>query len=443
MTEPTMTSDSAAERAARSNEAAKQRIDLDADKISMRITELQNTLAHREDEILTIEEQIKAQAGEEQMDQVALRNESGERNPRDIAPEDALDTIIRLENAVKLAGRRNVLIEKEVAAQQRALQERSKVLTSLRKQHGDLVSTTGYSAETTQSVNVDELRGHIEEMERLELSLGEEIKTAKVIVRKKQQLVDTLQREVEAKNQAEESLYELQNTVRVADRDVKQAEADLEDLKRQDQRRDSALRVAEGRRDVVAVDCLTRDNMYLKQEITRHREEVRNYEQTQKKQLQRCLQLQSRLDMISSAMKDSEFEKEFEQECNNALIADRGGDAADINRIFPPNEAVPAEVFELLRMNYDAVNDSLSRKDILLFEKRAVVSALEDKVRAAAAKHEDEARQKAYFDRERDDERQIRQEELDIKLSEYRAEIDSLTRSNLRLRAQIAKESAE
>ena len=61
-------------------------------------------------------------------------------------------------------------------------------------------------------------------------------------------------------------------------------------------------------------------------------------------------------------------------------------------------------------------------------------------MRAATAKHEDEARQKAYFDRERDDERLVRQEELDIKLSEYRADIDNLTRTNLKLRAQIQKE---
>lgn len=423
----------------RTMDAARVRIQNEIDAKTLRIAELESQIQQREEETRHLEQENEGNKQEEMMDQVALRNEGSERNPRNIAPEDALDTIIRLENAVKLASRRNTLYEKELAVRQRNLKEQTKDLDKFRKEHNELISVTGFSSET-KTEDVDTLRGHVEEMERLETTLQEEAKTAKVIIRKKQQLVETLQKELEDKKKAEEDLFALYNDIRVKDRDVHQAEAELEDFKRQDRKRNSALALADERRDVVALSCLEKDKDYLKKEVARSREVLRRQDVVQKKQVQRQLQLQARIDMISAALKDLGWDKELEQSiANGALIADPIGEPDDDDRIMPPNEVVPAEVFELLRINFETVSNNLSRKDILLLEKTAVVQAMEEKVQKATAKHASEVKQQLVSERDRDSEMQLRQEELTAKLADYRAQIDTLTRQNLKLRSQIEK----
>jgi hypothetical protein len=437
----TVSGDSAIERSMRAQDAARMRAQDELERCEYRIAELEGNIQQKDAEIAQLAEWTEKNKSEEQMDAVAQKNESDEKHPSQIAPEAALDTIIRLENTLKLAQRRNVQFEKELSVRHRVLKDRTKALDAQRKNHTDLVSVTGYSADM-KTEDVHKLREDIEEMERLETTLTEEAKTARVIIRKKQQLVDTLIAELENKKQLEEALYALYNDIRVKDRDVHQAEATLEELKRQDKKRNTALAAAEDRRDTVALNCLEKDKEFLRREVQHARDHHRQQEATQKKQIHRQLQLQSRLEMIQEAVRDIGWEAELNATLNanqGLVIADTVGEPDDEDRIFPPNETISAEVYELLRTNFETVSTALSRKDILLLEKDAAIKSLEDKVLKATLLHNSEARQQVVEDRKREEELAEQQQKLADRLADYRAQIEALTRKNLKLRAQIEK----
>ena len=373
--------------------------------------------------------------------EVAERRKEFEKNPRDIAAEDALDTIVRLENTLKVVLRRNVLLSRENALQKKLHKDRVKVLEKRSKDCDDLLSITGFH-ERYAAAPVEERRQKIDEMIALEATLNKELASAFVIIRKKEQLVETLQNELDKKIEKEEQLQLVYNDIRVKDRDCQEIQAQIDEIKREDRKKDNALTLAENRRAVLSINSLRGDMDYLRDEIEKQKSVRRRQEEIIKAELHRARQLQARLDVVQTALHDLKLEKEFERsnaKSSMVVVASVEDPEETISQIIPDDESVPVETFLLLHRDNEAMRTSVSRKDMMVLEKEATIQALEAKLETQHHSYTVRSQQQVSTKTGKAIEMGDLQETVTAQHHEYRKEIENLLAANLKLKMKLLK----
>lgn len=414
-------------------ETTRVHLQTELEGVGAAIPRLEELLRQRDEELAALQANKEEEEGMQQLQQKCAQME---KNPKSIAPEDALDTIMRLENTLKVMQRRNVLLDRENGTQRKISTDKVKVLKKVSDDCDQIIDLTGWHADKKASVGVEELVVRIEEMERLENTLLEEQKTARVIVRKKEQLVEALSQELDAKKEKEESLYQLYNDIRVKDRDVQEARARVDELQRAHAKRDSALETVLQDRDMIAVDCLTQDNQYLRDEVVKQKQRRSEQERVLRALQDRANVLTSRLDTINEAIVDLSLEQDVGAAVGkeSVVVAAPEGDLYDMERIAPADEKVGAELFELLHRDLEALKSAFNRKDILVLEKEASVSALQEKFEASYEEYRTATLLQQQSKEDKIVEMQQLHSQLEQQHKEYRQRIDKMLSDNLNLK---------
>jgi hypothetical protein len=419
------------DRAQRAQEEARQRLLHDIELANAQIVTIQRQLEVQDDLL------AKIHADEATNASILVRTE----NPREIAAEDALDHIVSLENTLKITQRRNTLLQRENATQTKNVKDRVKVLERLVKEEESIATATGWSLEDDSPQDVEQLRAGILEMQELEQAMRKEIVTGEVVLHKKQQTASELESKLSLLREKEEEYGVLCNDVRVRDRDCRELEREISEVQAEHSNNDQLIEYARSKRGVVSIQNLQDDTASLKNTVEQQRAIRRKQDDVVKAQLFRARQLQTRIDIITAALKDMKLEKEFERSApRSSLVPGAAKDEpSDIAEVIPENEALPVETYLLLLRDNEAMRTSVARKDVMVLEKEATVQALDAKLESFThslnLSTEQQDSLKLHKAMEMDD----LQEQLQEQHQAYRKQIEELLSTNLKLKSKIKK----
>lgn len=356
------------------------------------VAHLIRSVAEKDNAIATLEERIAqydaeiarihAETSQNDEDMLALQKQQqqADKNPKNINAEDAFDTIVRLESTLKIVTKRNAVIEKDNLARDKLLKDRSKLLLKKSEEEQRLIHATGYHPEqaANDEAKSDELRENSERARVLEAAIEKEIHAADVVIKKKRALIADLSVKVEEQKAKENTLLQLYNDVRVVDRDVQEANRDLEALKADYGKIETSLvEGSENNGRDVAVRSLQGDRDFLREEIKKHKLDKARQEKVIAAQLSRTKVLQDRLDVVMAAVRDMRLERDldaYERQSGRGLVT-TSADPEDPDRILPADETVPIEMYELLHRDYEAMRSIADRKAILVTEKTCTTDA--------------------------------------------------------------------
>jgi hypothetical protein len=419
------------DRAQRAQEEARQRLLHDIELANAQIVTIQRQLEVQDDLL------AKIHADEATNASILVRTE----NPREIAAEDALDHIVSLENTLKITQRRNTLLQRENATQTKNVKDRVKVLERLVKEEESIATATGWSLEDDSPQDVEQLRAGILEMQELEQAMRKEIVTGEVVLHKKQQTASELESKLSVLREKEEEYGVLCNDVRVRDRDCRELEREISEVQAEHSNNDQLIEYARSKRGVVSIQNLQDDTASLKNTVEQQRAIRRKQDDVVKAQLFRARQLQTRIDIITAALKDMKLEKEFERSApRSSLVPGAAKDEpSDVAEVIPENEVLPVETYLLLLRDNEAMRTSVARKDVMVLEKEATVQALDAKLESFThslnLSTEQQDSLKLHKAMEMDD----LQEQLQEQHQAYRKQIEELLSTNLKLKSKIKK----
>ncbi|KAG8343270.1 hypothetical protein ERJ75_001732100 [Trypanosoma vivax] len=302
-----------------------------------------------------------------------------ERNPADIPAEDALETITRLQNTLKIIRRRNNLLAKENSTQERILYERSKFLADLTAAYNYIVAETGWHEHL--SIDHDDFLNkctEIQEMEKIEAVVQLELRAAQTIVKKKEALVVNLQAQLDAAEGQETLINSVYNDIRVKERDCHEVEMQLARLRKGIEKTDEALALFDVH-ESASLAHMRCDRDYLKETVAQMKVAVRRQENVIKAQLTRQQQLQARLDIVMRSLRDMKLDKKYERNVPKSALVPSASreEPEDVSKILPEEEFIPIHTFRLLYKNNEMLRVSVMRKNMLVLEKGGVIEALE------------------------------------------------------------------
>jgi len=374
--------------------------------------------------------------GDERAAALAQRTKDCELNPRDIPAEDALDTIVRLENRLKLETRRNDLRSKEVDALKHELFEQRKVLKKEEDRTTHVIAVTGWNGKTLSFDEQQQKAAQIAEMEELERKLEQEHRAAETIIRKKTSLIEHLEAEIALKKEEQEQLNLLYNDIRVKDRDLQELEREIAAMTQADKARNLALVAAKEKHDETAFNCIDDDIKFLRDMVKSKKDQKRHQERVIKAQVDRTKALTDRLETIAAGIRDLALEARYAETMRGAVAATEApaGAADDLDRIEPANEMVPVATYELLSRDLEAMRAAVSRKDIMVLEKEAVVAALDIKLEDFGQRLRLATLQQISTKNDKVQEMQHLHTQLAERHKQYRAEIDAMLHENLKLK---------
>jgi hypothetical protein len=420
------------------------------------------------------------------------------RGAHQVAAEDAVDHILRLEALLKLERRRNdVLLAKENATQAGDLEARRMYLVALKAQADELYRVTGYNPKNKNiafRVSREELHAQAAEMAAMEQTLLRNQRAAQLIISKKQATIVLLEQELAHKREAQEQLHTLYNDVRVRDREVQEQRAKLEGLKAEDNERCTALAVRRDDRDDHAFRCIQDDTTALKTASREARTRKADLDALGRAQQARIDTLKARLGVVAAAMHDlgidrarlppappmrasidaadeAQLAEQQQQDgvstplrfSTNALTvmpgaspvtaraSSAGGssdDATDaairaaFNRAAPRAELIAPEFYDLLQRDLEEMRGMQARKDIITFEKQLVVDALSASVQEIAGQVDAAERQRVVRRNQQGREVGELEQLLQMKNEAARTAIDELLTANQHLRRDARQRTA-
>lgn len=303
------------------------------------------------------------------------------RAPLNLPAEEALDTITSLKNRLKVVRRRNQLLARENAAQQRDLNERSKLLLRDTREYDELLFRTGWDGQS--AADPDDLKqkaADVQEMARLERMVQKELQGAQSIIRKKEAAIRDLEARLEMSGETYALLNNVYNDIRVKERDCHELEARLQQMRKQDAKNEEALTVFRADGKNASLVYMETDINYIKEAVTEMKNVCRRQDTVLKAQIARQQQLQDRLDSILKSLREVKLEKEYKR---NPLKADIVPSASreepdDVSQILPEDEQIPVHTYRLIYRNNELMRSRVARKNMLVLEKEGVIQSLEE-----------------------------------------------------------------
>eukprot|EP01062_Namystynia_karyoxenos_P037909 TRINITY_DN2757_c0_g1_i1.p1 TRINITY_DN2757_c0_g1~~TRINITY_DN2757_c0_g1_i1.p1 ORF type:complete len:711 (+),score=358.62 TRINITY_DN2757_c0_g1_i1:105-2135(+) len=303
-----------------------------------------------------------------------------------VLPEEALDRITELEQAIQQQHRQMDAMRKETSLTEQDIKAIDRQIHAVNAELQHIQQVTGYDRSKSKPLTTDfEIQGaQLAELTALLRRLQEEKVKGQQILRKKTQLAEELARELADKKESEERLYQLHNDNKVADRELAALQEEMEELKGEHKKSDRHIVALEGKRDVTAIESLQLDKDFLKGQIAKHSEGRREQDKVIGAQQFRLTQLEQRVAVVEQCLRDLRMWNKVQGKLKDAMAAiseiDEGRQATNLDQIAPPNEMVDVELYELINRDLEAISNSLKLKHIILIEKEATIEATQQKV---------------------------------------------------------------
>jgi hypothetical protein len=424
----------------RTKDQASRRLCGELEERNKVIGTLENALAKKDAELKEVEKDIKELDSLNEASSLVIRRFEKERA---IAPEDALDAITRKENALKIEERRHIVLRKEVHNLPLITAAKDKELEGVQSELNYVTEVTGWCAgrKPMDAAHFEQSMAAIQEMEQLIRRLEDERKTMNLILRKKEQLIETLRTELLRKKELEDQLLAANNSTRVMDRDVREVQAEILERRKEHSKHDMAIVAVESSRDMVCLNSLEEDVRFLQGEVDRNAQVTKEQARLIKAQQFRTEQLEARVACVMEAVESLGLEREAQATLRNVISASTSANIADITveTVLPANEAIDAELFEALHRDLTEMRNSSSMKDILTLEKGATFEALARKMEIMIQAKRIESQ---VFEQERAEQDQQLYElrrQLEDQQHTWMAQLKEPTRKRLNMQRQLTK----
>ncbi|KAH9601399.1 hypothetical protein LSM04_001214 [Trypanosoma melophagium] len=391
-----------------------------------------------------IDKDIQTIQEENQRDEVSRQiveyQRACERNPASIPAEDALDTITRLQNTLKIVKRRNHLLARENTTQQKFLQDRSKFLLRETEAYNNILDKTGWHEQCQMDYDDFQQKGNdLKVMAELEAKVQRELRAAQSIIKKKEALVIELEAKVERGEEMDSALNTVFNDIRVKEREVRELEIQLERLRKEDKRNDDALTVFESQQQNASLACVETDRDFLKDAVAEMKAVCRRQDNVMRAQMTRQQQLHARLDTISKSLREMRLEEEFKRNVlKSALVPSVSREEPeDVSKILPEEEFIPIHTYRLIHKNNETMRTNVARKNMLVLEKEGVIQALD----ATLAKYADALNMTSKQQEDLKQNKALEMDELTTELQEqhqnYLRQLEQLMQENIELKKKL------
>lgn len=365
-------------------------------------------------------------------------------NPTEIAAEVALDNIIRLQNQLKIVRRRNQLLAQENIFDEKRLRDRAKTLVRTSEDVEQISAATGWNGESGEK-DFDKIHDCKSSVHQIVLRIAEvcaELKTAKKIIRKKEDAIVKLSTKINANRARETHLNDIYNDIRVKQRDSRELQAKLDRMSAEDKKVDAALGLLQETNDTAinSVACIEADKNFLQAAVRELKLTVRRQDNVVRAQMARQAQLQKRLDIVMKSLREMKLEKEFERKVSKPSLVPSAAlqEPEDVSQILPEDECIPVDIYRLLYKNNEMVRTSVARKNMLVLEKESVIQAVEHKLVTYIDQHNNAARLDDSQRYKKSEQISSLAEDLQEKHSSFRMQIDSLVAENGELRRTLS-----
>ena len=347
---------------------------------------------------------------------------------QEVAPEDFLDMVNRLENKLKLQELRSQAVAKEVQEYKLLNRQTEETIQSLEVESARIRAITGYIEPHKQnssrrkyhvchtlSVPEQDLLQHVcfaphkknttpslhppppspQELAYLVDKIKTEVKLSREKVSHKDKVVDAMQGKETDFDGLNERLFQLRNKLNSQQQELDRVDEEYETYRKQHLRSDRLISRLENTGDSGCLSSLLKDNLFLKAKINEHVEMRRMQDKAVKAQSFRLQQLQKRADMIANGVEDLKLTDLVSGHLKGAVqVTEEPLCSLDIETILPSDETVDAALYELLARDVEAINNSVDLKYIIIGEKDATVVALEEKVERVLHQNNEETQLK-------------------------------------------------
>jgi len=265
-------------------------------------------------------------------------------------------------------------LEKEVRTLRKAIRDKDKVIESTTDEVEELLR---------QPEDLPALHNDIKMLLHTIEGLQEENKTLVRIQHAKTQAIEELSGQLQAHEQDEDVITQLQNQTKVHEAREKDLIAELNTLKLAEEKRTKQL-LREGTEDLaLTAQEWVEERRFLKAQVKKLSEENANHERLNKAQGTRVKTLQDRINHITDVLKDARARRMpssllvhapslsnvQQATTHEARMAEEAG-----------QDLVPVEMYHFLEVEIQAVRAELREKSMLLLERDDLVEGLERKM---------------------------------------------------------------
>ncbi|KAG5466954.1 hypothetical protein LSCM1_01132 [Leishmania martiniquensis] len=395
-------------------------------------------------ELETIEQQNR---NDEVSRQIQRYNETS-MSLQDIAAEDAMDNMVRLQNQLKIACRRNQLLARENAMQEKLLRDRAKRLESVHQELDTVMVATGWygGKRDVQFSLMERERADIHDMALVEASLRSDIKNTKVTIAKLEKAVLALSAKARANEERQNHYMQLRNDFRVREKECGDLQAKVSRIAAENKQLQLIVK-AESDDGLVdfSIACMESDREFLSDAVQDMKVACRRQENVIKAQIARQQQLQRRLDTVTKSLNEMRLAREFERNvAKSALVPSASREEpTDVAAVLPEGEHIPVDTFRLLYKNNEMMRTNVARKNMLVLEKESVVQSMEAKVAQYIDKYNEITRFDDSVQMSCEAAVQATKRSLEAEESNLTRQIEDLRASNNQMRATLSKKATE
>ncbi|KAG5492793.1 hypothetical protein JKF63_01373 [Porcisia hertigi] len=391
-------------------------------------------------ELETIEEQNR---NDDVSRQIQQYNEAAVA-PQEIAAEDALDNIVRLQNQIKIVRRRNQLLARENAMQEKLLRDRAAKLESLHKELDTIMASTGWyeGKRDVQFSKIERDRADIHDMALVEASLQSDIKVTKATIARLEKAVLILSEKAQKNEERRTEYMQLRNDCRVREKQCSEIQAKTQRMAADNNKLQLVVQT-KGDSGLVenSIACIESDRDFLSDAVQDLRMACRRQDNVIKAQIVRQQQLQRRLDMVTKSLGEMRLAREFERNvAKSALVPSASREEPeDVAEVLPEHEFIPVDTFRLLYKNNEMMRTNVARKNMLVLEKESALQSMEAKVAKYINRHNEIAQRDEGVHMSGEAAVQAAQKILHTAEESLAREIEDLRASNIQLRSTIPK----
>ncbi|CAC9546223.1 conserved hypothetical protein [Leishmania infantum JPCM5] len=394
-------------------------------------------------ELETIEQQNR---NDEVSRQIQQYNEATVA-PQEIAAEDAMDNIVRLQNQLKIVQRRNQLLARENAMQEKLLRERANKLHSTHKELDMVMAATGWygGKRDVQFSRIERERADIHDMSLVEASLRADIKSSKVTIARLEKTVLALSAKVLENEERRTRYMQLCNDCRVREKECNELQAKAQRMAADNNKLQLVVKTESDSNLVEnSIACMESDREFLSDAVQDMKMACRRQENVIKAQITREQQLQRRLDTVTKSLNEMRLAREFERNvAKSALVPSASREEPeDVSEVLPQDEYIPVDTFRLLYKNNEMMRTNVARKNMLVLEKESVVQSMEARLMQHVEKHNEVARFDDSIHISGEASVRAAKRNLDAEENKLVRQIEELRASNNQMRAAIAKKAA-
>ncbi|KAI5689444.1 hypothetical protein MNV84_07606 [Leishmania braziliensis] len=364
--------------------------------------------------------------------------------PQDIAAEDAMDNIVRMENQLKIVRRRNQLLARENAMQEKLLRDRANKLASSKKELDTVMTITGWydGKRDVQFSQIERERADIHDMALVEASLRSEIKSSKATIAKLEKVVLALSAKILENEERRTEYMQLRNDCRVREKECSEMQAKAQRMATDNQKLQLVVRT-ESESTLVdrSVACMESDREFLSDAVQDMKMACRRQENVIKAQIAREQQLQRRLNTVTKSLNEMRLAREFERNvAKSALVPSASREEPeDVAAVLPHDECIPVDTFRLLYKNNEMMRTNVARKNMLVLEKESVVQSMETKMALYIGKHNEFVLLDDSMQMSGETAVRAAKRNFDAEENNLTREIEDLRASNSEMRATLSK----